>query len=80
MCVTLSIGAPRYHPAALGATLTARPKLQPYAASLLYRTLGKALPDDAASAAFLLPLAMMYTAKHYEAVGLGADYVRQFIR
>ncbi len=54
--------------AALGATLTARPKLQPYAASLLYRTLGKALPDDAASAAFLLPLAMMYTAKHYEAV------------
>jgi hypothetical protein len=31
--------------AALGATLVTRPKLQPYAASVLYRTLGKALPE-----------------------------------
>jgi anaerobic selenocysteine-containing dehydrogenase len=53
---------------ALGATLVTRPKWQPYAASVLYRTLGKALPEGAASTAFLLPLAIMYAGKHARAV------------
>jgi anaerobic selenocysteine-containing dehydrogenase len=35
---------------------------------VLYRTLGKALPERAASTAFLLPLAMMYAGKHAPAV------------
>ncbi|MCA9533805.1 MAG: molybdopterin-dependent oxidoreductase [Myxococcales bacterium] len=54
--------------AALATTLAARPKLRPYAASLLYRTLGAALPDGAGTAAFLLPLAMGYAHQHYTAV------------
>lgn len=54
--------------AALAATLAKNRKLMPYAASILYRTLGKTLPNGAAAAAPLLPLAMVYAAKHYTAV------------
>ena len=54
--------------AALGATLSLRPVLAPYAASILYRTLGPNLPDDAAGAALLLPLAIKFANDHSEAV------------
>ncbi|SDX50502.1 molybdopterin-dependent oxidoreductase [Marinobacter mobilis] len=40
----------------------------PYAASILYRTLGQTLPDSAAATAPLLPLAIAYAQKHYAAV------------
>lgn len=54
--------------AALAATLTRKKKLVPYAASILYRTLGPTLPGGAAAAAPLLPLAMQFAGKHPEAV------------
>lgn len=54
--------------AALFATLMRQKKLQPYAASVLYRTLGKTLPNQAASAAFLLPLAIQFAVEHPKAV------------
>ena len=54
--------------AALAATLTRRRQLAPYAASITYRTLGPTLPDGAAAAAFLLPLAMQFSARHAAAV------------
>lgn len=53
---------------ALGATLARHKSWMPHAASIVYRTLGKALPDGAASAAPLLPLAMLYAGEHYAAV------------
>ncbi|MEZ4329163.1 MAG: molybdopterin-dependent oxidoreductase [Polyangiales bacterium] len=53
---------------ALAATLAAKPKLRPYAASVLYRTLGRALPDGSGVAAFLLPLSILYAQRHYTAV------------
>jgi len=40
----------------------------PYGLSVMYRSLGKAMPDDAATAVLLLPLAMDYAKKHSEAV------------
>lgn len=54
--------------AALTATLMRNKKLAPYGASILYRTLGKALPDNAAAAALLLPLAVDYANQHPTAV------------
>ncbi len=48
--------------------LALRKKLRPYVVSVLYRTLGAALPDGAAAAALLLPLAMMFAAKNANAV------------
>lgn len=54
--------------AALTATLMRNKKLAPYGASILYRTLGKALPDNAAAAALLLPLAVDYANQHPAAV------------
>ncbi|KYQ82628.1 dehydrogenase [Acinetobacter sp. NRRL B-65365] len=54
--------------AALGASFVKNKKLIPYAASIVYRTLGKTLPDDAASTALLLPLCMQYAAQHFKAV------------
>ncbi|MCH7389753.1 molybdopterin-dependent oxidoreductase [Acinetobacter dispersus] len=54
--------------AALGANFAKNKKLIPYAASIVYRTLGKTLPNDAASTALLLPLCMQYAAQHYKAV------------
>ena len=53
--------------AALIATLATRKKLRLFASSVMYRTLGKAL-GDAASTAFLLPVCMMFAAKHTEAL------------
>ncbi|ENW92297.1 molybdopterin-dependent oxidoreductase [Acinetobacter dispersus] len=53
---------------ALGANFAKNKKLIPYAASIVYRTLGKTLPNDAASTALLLPLCMQYAAQHYKAV------------
>lgn len=54
--------------AALSATLSRHPEWQPYATSILYRTLGPTLPRGAAPAAFLLPLAMQFAARHEAAV------------
>ncbi|MCS0627931.1 molybdopterin-dependent oxidoreductase [Telluria mixta] len=54
--------------AALAATITTmRPNLAPYAASVVYRTLGKSL-GPAASASTLLPICMAYAKKHGPAV------------
>ncbi|MCH7334951.1 molybdopterin-dependent oxidoreductase [Acinetobacter sp. NIPH 2699] len=53
---------------ALGASFARNKKLIPFAASIVYRTLGKTLPNDAASTALLLPLCMQYAAQHYKAV------------
>lgn len=54
--------------AALGVSFARNKKLIPFAASIVYRTLGKTLPNDAASTALLLPLCMQYAAQHYKAV------------
>ncbi len=53
---------------ALGLTLARNKAWVPFAASIVYRTLGKALPDGAAAAAPLLPLAIQYANTHYAAV------------
>lgn len=53
---------------ALVASFAKNKKQIPFAASIVYRTLGKTLPDDAASTALLLPLCMQYAAQHYKAV------------
>lgn len=53
---------------ALAASFAKNKKQIPFAASIVYRTLGKTLPDDAASTALLLPLCMQYAAQHYKAV------------
>lgn len=54
--------------AAFGAYLAKNKKLMPYAASLIYRTLGRTLPNNAAAAAPLLALSIEYAQKHYVAV------------
>lgn len=54
--------------AALAASFVRNKKLVPFAASIVYRTLGQTLPNDAASTALLLPLCMQYSAQHYKAV------------
>jgi len=54
--------------AALAATLRRKPRWQPYAASILYRTLGQSLPDDASAAAPLLGLTTAYAKRHAAAV------------
>lgn len=51
---------------ALGVTLSRKKHWAPYAASILYRTLGSALPQ--AAAAPLLPIAMGYAKEHAVAV------------
>ncbi len=53
---------------ALVATLATHKRWVPYAASIAYRTLGPALPNAAAAAAFILPLAMQYASRHGTAV------------
>jgi anaerobic selenocysteine-containing dehydrogenase len=53
---------------ALATTLASHKAWIPYAASILYRTLGRNLPDSAAAAAPLLPLAVQYATQHYAAV------------
>ena len=54
--------------ALLGVTLGRHREWAPFAASIAYRTLGPTLPQGAAAAAFLLPLAMQYAARHGAAV------------
>lgn len=54
--------------AALAATLARNKQWIPHAASIVYRTLGKALPNGAAAASPILPLAMGYATEHYAAV------------
>lgn len=54
--------------AGLFATFARNKKLVPYAASVLYRTLGPVLPDGAAAAAPLLPLAIQFAEAEPEAV------------
>jgi anaerobic selenocysteine-containing dehydrogenase len=53
---------------ALVATLALRPKLRQQAAHVLYETLGRALPDEAAAAAPLWFLAHRYARRHRAAV------------
>lgn len=53
--------------AAIGALLAKDRKLIPLAASIVYRTLGKALPEGVGSAALLLPLAMDFAVRHPKA-------------
>jgi anaerobic selenocysteine-containing dehydrogenase len=54
--------------AALGAAFALHKDWVPFAASILYRTLGPTLPRDAAAAAVLLPMALQYAARHEDAV------------
>jgi len=54
--------------AALGVTLATHKPWAPFAASIIYRTLGPTLPDGAAAAGFLLPLALQFAARHEAAV------------
>jgi len=53
---------------ALGLTFARHKKYIPFAASILYRTLGKYLENSAASTAFLLPLSIQYAVLHTKAV------------
>ena len=53
---------------ALAATLRRKPRWRPYAASIVYRTLGQALAGGAAAAAPLLGLAVAYSERHAAAV------------
>jgi anaerobic selenocysteine-containing dehydrogenase len=53
---------------ALAATLTRHKAWMPFAASILYRTLGETLPAQAAAGAPLLPLAIQYARRHPAAV------------
>ena len=53
---------------ALAVTLRRRPRWQPYAASIMYRTLGQALPGGASAAAPLLGLTVVYARRHAAAV------------
>lgn len=64
----LDISAHQGYFAALIATFKLNKKWAPFAPSILYRTLGRALPEQAATAALLLPLAMDYAKKHEAAV------------
>ncbi len=50
--------------AAMKILFTRKPKLQKYASSIMYRTLGKTLPKNAESAAPLLGLTLAYAAKY----------------
>lgn len=54
--------------AALGMTLSRHKAWGHYAASIVYRTLGPTLPEGAAAAGFLLPLALQYASLHEAAV------------
>lgn len=54
--------------AAFAALMARRRQWLPFAPSILYRTLGPVLPDGAAAAAPLLPLAMLYAQKYPQAV------------
>jgi anaerobic selenocysteine-containing dehydrogenase len=72
--------------AALGAAFALHKHWMPYAASILYRTLGPTLPRGAAAAAVLLPMALQFAARHEAAVcragheGKGAALGRALFR
>jgi anaerobic selenocysteine-containing dehydrogenase len=53
---------------ALQILFSRKPYLQKYASSVMYRTLGKALPKSMAAAAPLLGLTIMYAQKYFKAV------------
>jgi anaerobic selenocysteine-containing dehydrogenase len=53
---------------ALAAAMARRPRWRPYAASVVYRSLGPALPEGLAAAAVLLPIAMHHASEHRAAV------------
>jgi anaerobic selenocysteine-containing dehydrogenase len=53
----------RLYPVALAATLKANPKWMPYVPVILYATLGKALPENMASAATLWGVCQFFAAK-----------------
>jgi len=53
---------------AIGVYLAGHKRMIPFAASIVYRTLGAALPQRAAAAAPLLALSIQYAQKHYDAV------------
>ena len=59
--------------AALQFLFKRKPHLRKYASSIMYRTLGKTLPENAESAAPLLGLTTVYAAKYFEQVK-AADY------
>lgn len=54
--------------AALGTLLARNRQWIPHAASIVYRTIGKTLPDNAAASAPLLALTHVYAQLHYKAV------------
>lgn len=54
--------------AALAATLGRKKAWVKHAPSIIYRTLGKAMPEGAAAAAVLLPLSLQYAGAHTAAV------------
>lgn len=54
--------------AALATTLATHKHWVPFAPSILYRTMAKALPPGASSAALLLPLALSFATQHPDAV------------
>ncbi|MCG2579887.1 MAG: molybdopterin-dependent oxidoreductase [Marinobacter sp.] len=54
--------------AALGAMLARNRQWVPLAASIVYRTIGKTLPNNAAATAPLLALTHVYAQQHYKAV------------
>ncbi|MEY4906213.1 MAG: hypothetical protein RLZZ292_4028 [Bacteroidota bacterium] len=54
--------------AALKIFFSRKPTLQKYASSVMYRTLGQALPKNREAAAPLLGLTLLYANKYYEAV------------
>jgi len=58
----------RLFPIALAATLKANPKWMPYVPVILYATLGKALPENMASAATLWGVSQFFTTKYSKQV------------
>lgn len=53
---------------AFGVMIARNKRLFPFAASILYRTFGKTLSEEAAAAAPILPLSVQYAQNHYDAV------------
>ncbi|WP_369984222.1 molybdopterin-dependent oxidoreductase [Thalassolituus sp.] len=52
----------------LAAKLISNKKLKPFAASILYRTLGTALPNKGAAAAVMLPLSIVTSMRYHDGV------------
>ena len=72
--------ASRLFPIALAATLKANPKWMPYVPLILYATLGKALPENMASAATLWGVSQFFATKYSKQVakaGIGGKGYKQ---